>query len=163
MIFKPREAGGLSYVLVPENFSIENYPYDPNKVEAWEHVHDHDAVQMYIKTRNLQHFGQAHRTPFTVDPRNKINWQADSIEANEILSGVVPMQFISDNSCVNNVLQYLANQKNLPEIDTYITPDQVAKGFKRWRETTSTSPSGCHLGLRRITSYPCNDVITDEI
>jgi hypothetical protein len=30
----------------------------------------------------------------------------------------------------------------------------VSIGFKKWREDTSTSPSGCHLGLWRIPAFP---------
>jgi hypothetical protein len=34
-----------------------------------------------------------------------------------------------------------------------MTPEQVSQGFKKWKEETSTSLSGCHLGLRRILSF----------
>jgi hypothetical protein len=70
-IFKPNSTGGLSYILVPENFSIDQYPYEPTAVQRWESVHDHDMLQTFIQKRNLQHFGQAQGTPFTTDPLNK--------------------------------------------------------------------------------------------
>jgi hypothetical protein len=76
-IFKPTESGGLSYILVPENFSPEDFPYDPETVYNWETVHDPDKIQ----NRNITHFGQAQGTPFTTPPLDKINWQANSIEA----------------------------------------------------------------------------------
>jgi hypothetical protein len=57
----------------------------------------------------------------------------------------------------------MAERPNLDEIDTYITKDQVAIGFKKWRENTLTSPSGCHLGLRRISSYHCEEIDLEEI
>jgi hypothetical protein len=57
----------------------------------------------------------------------------------------------------------MANRENLPEIDTYITTDQVRQGFWRWRENTSTSPSGCHLGLQRIATYPAESNELEEI
>jgi hypothetical protein len=41
--------------------------------------------------------------------------------------------------------------------------DQVSRGFRRWRENTSTSPSGCHLGLRRIATYPAESQELEEI
>jgi hypothetical protein len=50
-IFKPRDSGGLSYILVPENFDVEKYPYDPDKVEAWEQLHDQTQVQQFIQKR----------------------------------------------------------------------------------------------------------------
>jgi hypothetical protein len=84
------------------------------------------------------------------------------ILAHTRINGSVPLNFITDNPRVENILRYIADRENLPEIDTHITAEQVAKGIRRWRETTSTSPSGCHLRLRRITTYPSNDVILEE-
>jgi hypothetical protein len=64
------------------------------------------------------------------------------------------VSFLSDNEYKNKILQqYIANREQLPEIDTFITPEQVSLGFKKWFEETSTSPSGCHLGLRRIPAF----------
>jgi len=34
-------------------------------------------------------------------------------------------------------------------ITTDISPDDVLQGFNSWREATSTSPSGRHLGLNK--------------
>jgi hypothetical protein len=162
-IFKPSENGGLTYVLVPENFAVEEYPYDPNTVDSWEAIHDQNLVQQYIQRRNIIHFGQAKGTPFTEPPISDINWQANSIPANEILNGVIPMSFISENPYVEKILKYMANRANLPEIDTHITPEQVCRGLRRWRENTSTSPSGYHLGLRRIATYPAESAENEEI
>jgi hypothetical protein len=57
----------------------------------------------------------------------------------------------------------MAEQSNLPKNDTHITKEEVSKGFRRWRETTSTSPSGCHLGLQRITTTVCDEPILEDI
>jgi hypothetical protein len=161
-IFKPNATGGLSYILVPQDFKAEQFPYDPNSVETWEPVHDPDALQQFIQTRNIKHFGQAHNTPFTVPPLNSLTWQANSIEAQAVIKGSIPTGFLSDNPYTKRVLEYIANRENLPEIDTYITPEQLCKGMKKWRETTSTSPSGFHLGLRRIVTYPAEEQETEE-
>lgn len=48
-ILKPKDAGGLSYILVPQNFSIDEFPYNPNKVNIWEAIHDQDLIQNYIR------------------------------------------------------------------------------------------------------------------
>jgi hypothetical protein len=162
-IFKPKAAGGLSYILVPKNFTIKQYPYDPAKTKEWESIHDHDELQSFIQHRNIKHFGQAHGTPFTVPPLDKIQWQADSIEAQEIINGSVPIEFLSENPYTERILQYIAKRDTLPTIDTMISAEQVSRGFRKWRENTSTSPSGCHLGLRRITTYPAADEETEEV
>jgi hypothetical protein len=62
-----------------------------------------------------------------------------------------------------SILEYIAKLESIPLINTYITPDQLSQGFKKWRESTSTSPSGYHLGLRRITSYPSDDSSLERI
>ena len=49
------------------------------------------------------------------------------------------------NEATRRILEFLGNNK-LPEIDTKITATQVKAGYKKWRESTSTSPSGLHLG-----------------
>jgi hypothetical protein len=114
---------------------------------------------MTKKQCNLTHFGQAHGSPFTIPPLNSINWQANNIPAQELINGSIPVSFLDGNPQTKQVLRYIANRKKLPEIDTHITKDQVSKGFRRWRETTSMSPSGCHLGLRHIATFP---ILEDE-
>jgi hypothetical protein len=129
-ILKPKSAGGLTYILVPENFNTENYPYDPSDVMSWEVIHDQTAIQHFIQKRNMTHFGQAHGSPFTVPPLNSINWQSNSIPAREMLTGSIPIEFLEGNPQTERVLKYIANQKQLPEIDTYITKEQVSQGFR---------------------------------
>jgi hypothetical protein len=152
-VLKPNPTGGLSYILVPKDFQADNYPYEPEEIKEWEPVHEQEILQEFIQKRNIIHFGQAQGTPFTEPPLNKIDWPAESVEAQEILKGSIPVSILSDNEHANKILRYIANREQLPEIDTFITPEQVSQGFKKWREETSTSPSGCHLGLRRIPAF----------
>jgi hypothetical protein len=49
LILKPKEAGGLSYILVPEDFNIKQFPYDPNNVQTWEAIHDQEKIQQFIR------------------------------------------------------------------------------------------------------------------
>jgi hypothetical protein len=44
------------------------------------------------------------------------------------------------------LLQKLGNKENLPKIDETINFEDFTKAIKTWRESTSTSPSGRHLG-----------------
>jgi hypothetical protein len=113
---KPQDSGGLSYILVPENFSIDAFPYDPNKVSNWEAIHDQELIQNYIRKRNLIHFGQAQGTPFTIPPLTEIGWQANSPAAQEIIQGVIPLELIVDNPNVVQVLNYIG-KKRKPSTD----------------------------------------------
>jgi hypothetical protein len=144
---KPSASAGLSYILVPRDFQADQYPYNSEEVKDWEPIHDAKVMQLMIQRRNIIHFGQAHGTPFTVPPLDKLNWEATSIEAEELLSGSIPAQFISNNPYTIRILEYIANRESIPPIDTFVTTYQMSRGFKKWRESTSTSPSGYHLGL----------------
>jgi hypothetical protein len=155
--------GGLSYVLVPENFQPENYPYDPANTQTWSMVHEPEKVQKYINLRNITHFAQAHGSPFTIAPLDKIKWAADDPVSEALLQGTVPESIRSEDEYVNNVLNAIAKMETLPEIDTYISSEDVASGFRKWRESTSTSPSGCHLGLRRIPTSSCGNEEMDKL
>jgi hypothetical protein len=95
---------------VPENFNIETFPYDPDKVTGWEAIHDQELIQNYVQKRNLIHFGQAQGTPFTTKPLHRLKWQANSTEAREIIKGVIPLDFITDNPNVNRILRYMIAQ-----------------------------------------------------
>jgi hypothetical protein len=161
-ILKPKEHSGLSYVLVPEDFQPENYPYEPTDVKQWTMVHEPDTVKKYIMLRNINHFGQAHGSPFTKPPLSAISWTADDSMAEALLSGQIPEEIKSNDTYVQDVLEEITASTHLPEIDTYISSEDVARGFKSWKESTSTSPSGCHLGLRRITAFPIQDKELDK-
>jgi hypothetical protein len=91
-----------------------------------------------------------------VEPLNKLNWAADSLEAQEVLEGAIPISMATKAPYTLKILKYIAEREKLLEIDTFISPTQVSKGFKKWKEETSTLPSGCHLGLRRIPAFATN-------
>jgi hypothetical protein len=146
-ILKPTAAGGLSYILVPKDFKAEEFPYNSSEVEEWESIHEPDKLKSLLKLRNIHHFGQADGTPFTVPPLDKLDWTTSSMEAEQLLSGTIASVNLHLRQPIyNENLALIAARISLPEIDTYITLEQMSKGFKKWRETTSTSPSGFHLG-----------------
>jgi hypothetical protein len=125
-------------------------------------IHEPEELKKLLMLGNITHFGQAHGTPFTVPPLNQINWSASDSLSTQLINGQLPSELLSGNTYVDNVIQAMATMENLPEIDTYISNDDVARGFKKWKESTSTSPSGCHLGLRRIPAIPLHDQELDK-
>jgi hypothetical protein len=161
-ILKPQAKGGLSYILAPENFCPEEYPYEPKNIDNWAMIHEPAELRKLVMLRNITHFGQAHGTPFTLPPLNQINWSASDNISTQLINGQLSPELASGNTYVDKVLCAMASMETLPEIDTYISSDEVARGFKRWKETTSTSPSGCHLGLRRIPAIPFQDQELDK-
>jgi hypothetical protein len=47
---------------------------------------------------------------------------------------------------MHSILQKLRKVEEAEDIDGRVTMEEVRSGYKKWRETTTTSPSGCHLG-----------------
>jgi hypothetical protein len=110
-ILKPQVKSGLSYVLVPENFQPENYPYDPATTQTWSMVHEPEKVQKYINLRNIMHFAQAHGSLFMIAPLNKIKWAADDQISEALHEGTVPESIRSEDEYVNNVLNAIAKME----------------------------------------------------
>jgi hypothetical protein len=162
-VLHPYSRDGLSYVVAPANSKPQDYPYDPDSVTCWEMIHDQQKLQDFLIQRNMVHFSQAHGTPFTMEPLNKLDWNACSLESENLLQGQISPEITSPNRFVMEILRSIAEKTQLPEIDTYLSPDKVAHGFCQWKEATSTSPSGCHLGLRRILAVPNLDDELEKI
>jgi hypothetical protein len=105
-------------------------------------IHDQQKLFNFLLQRNMVHFNQAHGTPFTMEPLNKLDWNACSPESQTLLQGQIPPEITSSNRFVMEILRSIAEKTQLPEIDTYLSPDDVAWGFRCWKEATSTSPCG---------------------
>jgi hypothetical protein len=132
-------------------------------ITNWEMIHDQDCLKECLLQQNMTHFGQAHGTPYTIQPLNRLDWNSTSQEAESLLNGAVPAELETTNPFMTDILQHIANKEQLPEIDTYLSPEEVANGYKCRKESTSTSPSGCHLGLQRISAFPTTDKETKKI
>jgi hypothetical protein len=68
-----------------------------------------------------------------------------------------------ENKRLEKILHHIRDMPQLPKIAWQLTPKDVAQGFRKWREATSTSPSGCHLGLCHMTTYRYKDKETENI
>jgi hypothetical protein len=93
-------------------------------------IHDQQCLKEFLLKRNTVHFNQAHGTPFTIDPLNKLDWNASSTEAETLLNGQVPVEFNKIDPFAMKILEHIANREQLPEIDTYMSPEDVAQGFR---------------------------------
>jgi hypothetical protein len=76
-----------------------------------------------------------------------------SPEAQKILdTGLCPLERLSLHPLLDEFLasfiipDSIKNEKDTGRISTVISESDVRYGFSKWKETTSTSPSGRHLG-----------------
>jgi hypothetical protein len=97
-----------------------------------------------LHERNKIHFKQAHGTPFTIHPLAiTIGDNGCTKTATTILDGkYLPF---SIHPAARSILNECARVRE-PSTSTFPLHDMI-KGLSHWREATSTSPSGKHLGF----------------
>jgi hypothetical protein len=116
------------------------------------------ALEAAIIERKTRHFAQANGTPFTRGPFSRIGidngynvyLDADGTEIH------VPKESFLETKTVTDLLR----ERHVMNPDRWsdeVSFDEFISGLLHWNETTSTSPSGRHLGLygALVTAY-CN-------
>jgi exonuclease III len=138
---------GLNYIRVPKRVPVidsENIKKLPDSDEHWETVTAPSRIEEILLQRNRHHFGQAKDTPFAKPPlAMEVGYKADGCTVNMILKGNA--RYPNLPHAAQLLIQHL-QQKSTIAMDGTITPKQILGKLKKWREETTTSPSGLHLG-----------------
>ena len=140
-IFKEPHSGQLSSVLTLKEKDNKDEP------DEWVRITDNQEIQQLIRTRNEQHFNQASKTPIG-DPRTMqmFKWDSDSDVCTKILQGKrlenLPKRLNP------TIAQTMFEQFEVaaPKMEADISYEEFKETFSNWREMTTTSPSGRHLG-----------------
>ena len=133
---------GVTRIEIPEDPT-----QDPKTCSVWKQIDVPTEVLNHLQDRNRKHFGQAHGTPFTVMPlSNDMGFGGDGPTGDSILEGEYNFEGLQDN-----VKTLLAHMKRVHAISTSdvrptITEDEYRDKLRIWSESTTTSPSGMHLG-----------------
>ena len=122
---------------------------DPKTCTEWRLVDIPSEVLNHLQQRNRKHFSQALGTPFTVPPLSTdFGFTGTGESAQQALSG----QYIYPGENATTALRLLLDHlKQTAEMENQashptISEDAFSGKLKVWRESTSTSPSGLHLG-----------------
>lgn len=111
-------------------------------------ITDIDDMYKTLISYNKEHFSQADGTPFTTEPiKSRLGTCATSQFVQDILDGKVDTEDLELNEAATAILQQLSKRLSNSLIDIDISTEDIIKGYKKWPEYTSTSPSGCHLGI----------------
>ena len=124
---------------------------DPKKCTEWQVVDVPTDIVRLLKGRNHRHFGQAHGTPFTIPPlSDDLGFSGDGPGTIPILEGTYDAtKFSQPVQTLINHLRYTHDMANEPCRPT-ISDHEFCSKLKVWRESTSTSPSGMHLGHYKV-------------
>ncbi|KAI2496877.1 hypothetical protein MHU86_17624 [Fragilaria crotonensis] len=120
---------------------------DPKTCTQWTQVDIPSEIVRHLQERNRKHFGQAHGTPFTIPPLSTLlGYTGTSVTQQQILLGTFDSSGYDEN--VKLLLQHLqyAHHTFVDKTRPTISDDDFCDKLKIWSESTTTSPSGMHLG-----------------
>lgn len=137
-----RQRGGITRLEVPLN------PQDnPKTCTHWKVIDVPTEILTQLQQRNQKHFGQAQGTPFTIPPlSDDLGFTSMTPSGKLILDGQYDIAHLDASvQLLVNHLQSNTRAHETPHTPSIANEDFVNK-LKTWRESTSTSPSGLHLG-----------------
>jgi hypothetical protein len=110
-------------------------------------VTDPTEIRHALICRNRLHFGQAHGTFPTIPPFSEsVDWAASTLSAEAILEGHLPFEDENLDDASTSFLHQLKVSTALNSISSVVTAKEWLGKMIVWRESTTTSPSGMHLG-----------------
>ncbi len=124
--------------------------------EEWVTIIDQMQFEAAILMYNHQHFQQAKHTPFGSGTLASLIGSSGLTEAcTSILDGTFTSQHnLSEFKELKQFIIDLATPhklRNALPINTELTVEEYSTAISRWRKSTTTSPSGRHLGIYRAT------------
>ncbi len=131
------ETGGLSHILIEQNNDTVR-------------IHQKDELEHHLFERNRVHFAQAHCTPCaTGELAELLGYSGISPFSKKILDGDTLQNHLNQPfPQTTEALLAELKQKRTTQ-SPHIPLAHMIEGFQKWRETTTTSPSGKHLGIYR--------------
>jgi exonuclease III len=142
MVRRTHDRRGVTRIEIPLHPEQE-----PQTCSEWQTIDVPTEVLRHLQQRNQLHFGQAAGTPFTLPPlSDHLGFCGDGVEADNILDGSFDTTRYTPNVAI--LLRHLQQTEAMASMGVYptITEDQYVQKLKVWTESTSTSPSGLHLG-----------------
>jgi hypothetical protein len=129
--------GGISSIRVP-------LPKEGIELEYLV-ITDGPTIERLILHRNIRHFRQAEFTPLaTPAVIRTIGFGADTERSEQLLEGRDDPTDITNDEWSRYLLTSM--KRHSAELEIQVTTEKMMDKYKRWKERTSTSPSGRHLG-----------------
>jgi hypothetical protein len=126
-------------------------------ISIWETILEPSAIEDHLIRYNRQSFRAAAASPCGHGLiHDTLTFTSLSQSGDQILRGIIPESWSQHPNLLKAFLLSFAMPDAVPTITSVFTEDQIKYGFKNWRERTSTSPSGRHLGHYRA-------IITDDM
>ena len=159
-IIRPGEYCPLSTIKVPRSRSNDDAT-GPGEVHTvlrdvppeeliWDTIITREEMENHLVHFNREAFRAASQSPCGHGViHDALTFTSLSPEAEELLKGIVPPSWHGDDQLLKEFLASFAVPNTIQDkeqISVRISGDDIKKGFQGWKESTSTSPSGRHLG-----------------
>lgn len=141
---------GITKLLVPHDKNVH-----PLKCKNWKTLDAQDDITKTLHKHNQKHFGQAQGMPPTVPPlSHQLDFEASTATTEMILEGFYDISVL--NKTNNLMVQHLKATAKVDTIPHVMNMTNLTGCLKIWNESTTTSPSGLHLGHWKalITKHP---------
>ena len=166
-IVKPSESSTLSKILVPttadldsdlrSSYRITQEPH-VNDIQ-WETIIDREQIDRHLLQYNRDSFRAASSSPCGHGIiHDALTFSSLSPDSENLLSGIIPEDWCGRD---NHLREFLASFAIPPQVSSHadiptsISDEDILYGFKGWKESTSTSPSGRHLGhYKSLIQHP---------
>ena len=170
-VLKPREGiGSVSRVNIPQRVSDSQHSTPGSRVYdiANSTIQD-DLLRHTVITKHdiEQHLLQYNRDAFRAAARSPCGhgtiyesktFSSLSPTASQLLRGSLPADWPKDDPDLTEFLASFCIPQSVLEdgpIPSKISEEDITRGFKHWSETTTTSPSGRHLGhYKALVQHP---------
>lgn len=168
-VVRPSVQSGISKVMVPSNTSMTSSIESAYRITQdtssddilWETVVTREDIDRHLLQYNRDSFRAASSSPcghgVIHDALTFTSLSPASEE--ELLAGNIPPSWCVQQD--NHLREFLASFVIPPQvylhgdIPTEISEDDAIHGFRAWKESTSTSPSGRHLGhYKAVIQHP---------
>ena len=132
---------GITRLDVPADSTNTDY----NNCSSWITIDTPSEIEERLLQRNRKHFGQADGTFPTTPPFSEwCDWGASTHTAELILEGDWQSEELTDlQQCLIN---HMKARVALDTISSTISTEEWVGKIRSWPESTTTSPSGFHLG-----------------
>jgi len=145
---------GLDRLDVPKKDLNGHIVHDSDGTEMRKILLEADDIHKALLERNKNHFRKAADTPFgSGDLYDLVGFTGLNEAADAIVAGTFMEEYGDELNLLPETEQLIAELampemiKNLEsDIPTEVGEGEYIDGFKKWTESTSTSPSGRHLG-----------------
>ena len=127
-----------------------------NETGSIEEVTNIEEIAQAVATYNMSHFHQAHPTPLS-----QYQIPKDTTSLFENTEKITTNTNVSLNECVQ-LLKHRMETGILPSLSYKVDPDVWKRKILKWKEATTTSPSGIHLGHYKALFKPHNKFYEEE-